>query len=268
MAKKLVRLFPEHSTYVEPFAGGAAVFFRKPLVKRNVIGDYDKWLIDFYKKVRDGGLSKCSIGLKKSRTAFDAAKKRQKSACDKMMVSHLSFHGDRIGYIGDSLKSRSKYTNRTILRRHKDYKKKLRQSYVRLSDFASTMRKFDGPDTLHFLDPPWVMDYSDRYYHGGKKAVGRIGKGRKYKATGFDPNRIKKVADSMKGYVFIITNNDPNMKRLFCKAKGWKCGYVTATVNKWRKDGSRGVFKEKQLIMKKDFGAVTRKQRKPKSKRR
>lgn len=255
MAKKLTRLLPKHSTYVEPFAGGAAVFFHKPMVKKNVIGDYDPWLIDFYKSVRNGGLAKCSLGYPQSRALYYKAKKNQRSACNKMIVSHQSFHGTRDKYIGDGTNYKGKIINRNLLQKHALYKKKLRKSYVRLSDFAVTMRKFDGLDTVHFLDPPWVLDYSDRYYKGGKKATASKERGKKYKNTSFDPNRIKKVADGMKGYVMIITNNDRHMKRLFCGSKGWKCSYIKAYVNKW-KNGKHGMFIEKQLLMRKGFGAL------------
>lgn len=34
LASKIIELIPKHVTYVEPFAGGAAIFFNKPLVKR------------------------------------------------------------------------------------------------------------------------------------------------------------------------------------------------------------------------------------------
>jgi len=30
IAKQIIALFPEHTTYVEAFAGGAQVFFHKP----------------------------------------------------------------------------------------------------------------------------------------------------------------------------------------------------------------------------------------------
>src|SRR5512141_2161099 len=41
LAARLVKLIPAHEVYVEPFAGSAAVFFEKPPVATEVLGDAD-----------------------------------------------------------------------------------------------------------------------------------------------------------------------------------------------------------------------------------
>src|SRR6266511_6412524 len=47
IAKSLVALIPEHVTYVEPFAGGAQVFFHKPRAKVEVLNDLDEEIVNF-----------------------------------------------------------------------------------------------------------------------------------------------------------------------------------------------------------------------------
>ncbi len=255
-ANQLIRLLPKHSTYVEPFAGGAAVFFRKPLVKRNVIGDTDPWLVDLYKGIRNGGLRKCSGGVRKSRGLFKRVLKDNKNVCRKVALSALSWHGDRTTYMGDRTK-KGRIILKRRLRKHKAYQTKLRKAYLRRSDFAKTMRKFDGLDTVHFLDPPWLLRYSDDFYHGGVKARIRKQRGTKRKGTAFDPEHLKKVCEKMKGYVLIIINNHPKLRKLFCKSPGWRCRTIVARVNK-----SNHNVKERQLIITKDFGAVRKRGKK------
>jgi len=60
LASKLVRLIPKHTTYVEPFCGGASLMFKKPYPKttstvqyREVINDADERLINFYRMLQD-----------------------------------------------------------------------------------------------------------------------------------------------------------------------------------------------------------------------
>lgn len=49
LANRIIALFPEHRTYVEPFAGGAQVFFRKEPSKVEVLNDLDREIVNFYR---------------------------------------------------------------------------------------------------------------------------------------------------------------------------------------------------------------------------
>ena len=53
-ARKLImQHFPEHSSYMEPFAGGASIFFAKNKVKTNWLNDIDEELINCLTFIRD-----------------------------------------------------------------------------------------------------------------------------------------------------------------------------------------------------------------------
>ena len=53
LAKHLIPVFPEHSCYVELFAGGAALFFLRPQpAKCEVLNDIDGQLINLYRVVQ------------------------------------------------------------------------------------------------------------------------------------------------------------------------------------------------------------------------
>ena len=49
IAKRLLPLLPEHITYVEPFAGGAQLFFHKPRSPIEVLNDVDGEVVNFFK---------------------------------------------------------------------------------------------------------------------------------------------------------------------------------------------------------------------------
>src|ERR1700723_2697894 len=49
LAKRLLEIFPKHKTYVEAFAGGAQVFFRKEPSEVEVLNDLDGEIVNFYR---------------------------------------------------------------------------------------------------------------------------------------------------------------------------------------------------------------------------
>jgi DNA adenine methylase len=49
LAGKIIAVFPEHKAYIEPFAGGAQVFFHKAPSKVEVLNDLDGEIVGFYR---------------------------------------------------------------------------------------------------------------------------------------------------------------------------------------------------------------------------
>lgn len=56
-AKKIVKLFPNHKRYVEPFAGRAYVFFKNDKFEKAILNDKD------CKVLRELKRQKCSLSL-------------------------------------------------------------------------------------------------------------------------------------------------------------------------------------------------------------
>lgn len=53
LAKHLLPMFPEHSCYVEPFCGAAALFFMKDQVESEVLNDINGDLVSLYRVVKN-----------------------------------------------------------------------------------------------------------------------------------------------------------------------------------------------------------------------
>src|SRR5437773_12135675 len=49
LANRIISLLPEHTTYVEPFAGGAQVFFHKQPSKVEVLNDLNGDIVNFFR---------------------------------------------------------------------------------------------------------------------------------------------------------------------------------------------------------------------------
>ncbi len=49
LAKQVISVLPKHRTYVEPFAGGAQVFFHKEPSRVEVLNDLDNEIVNFFR---------------------------------------------------------------------------------------------------------------------------------------------------------------------------------------------------------------------------
>src|ERR1700749_1064563 len=49
LAKIIIPKIPEHTSYLEPFAGGAQILFHKPASKTEVLNDLDGEVVNFYR---------------------------------------------------------------------------------------------------------------------------------------------------------------------------------------------------------------------------
>lgn len=52
LAKHIIPMFPDHTCYVEPFAGGAALFFMKAQAKVEILNDINGELVNLYRVVQ------------------------------------------------------------------------------------------------------------------------------------------------------------------------------------------------------------------------
>lgn len=240
---KLLRVFPEHEKYVEPFVGGGSVFFSKdPAPRGDVIGDASKPLIEFYKGVARGGLRKCRYTYNRPTFERVMAKYRRGarlSACEYLILNKLSFAGKMRNYGVDGHVEGRHQARATKLFENLDaIERRLRGAKIVYGSFDKTMRAHDGPGTLHYLDPPYEFacsekDLRDMYRHSAS------------------PVDVAKVARAMRGDVVISYGDHPDIRKLFCgRGSGFKCSSIDV---KYAMDapGGRGT-KHRELVIVKD----------------
>ena len=191
LAKRLAAMLPPHRTYVEPFCGSAAVLFAKERSRVEVINDADVELAQAYrlvKRMTADGIKR----LKRMRWVGDrAAYKRlldSKPTGDVeklhrfLYVTHFSYgkmRGRSFSPSGQGIVARS-------VDRLEKHGPRLKHVRVYDGDYLRVVRKYDGPHTAFFLDPP---------YPGYDVAVGE---------SKFDEERFFEVLKSLKGK-FLLT---------------------------------------------------------------
>ena len=199
LADKIIKLMPEHNKYVESFMGGGAIFFKKPLANENVLNDKDSNIIKIHKELQKGlDVSKCD--LHPSREKFESIKnKKNKTACDILYLNKLSYGCQGRIYSISKTKRRAKDTNITYQVDHnKEYQEKLKHAKILNQDFKKVAKDNDGKNTLHYIDPPYVVG------------------GNSYDVHGVTPKDVCDTAKQLKGNVIISYDNHKDVKKA-CK---------------------------------------------------
>lgn len=191
ISKRLVAMLPAHKTYVEPFAGSAAVLFAKEPAEVEVINDADLEIADAYrliKKLTPKDLEKLRsmpwVGDEKTfKGLIDVEPKGDVERLHRFLyLTHFSYGKMR----GRSFSPTVVGVEATTLKRIEKFGPRLKHVHIYGGDYEKVVRKYDAKDTVFFLDPP---------YPGYNVDVGE---------SDFDEERFFALVKSIKGK-FLIT---------------------------------------------------------------
>jgi DNA adenine methylase len=175
MAAKIISLIPDHKTYVEPFCGSAAVFFKKEPSEVEVLNDCDPDLIRFYKGIES--TENCNIS--KTAKNFDSLidNTGKLSPCQFLSQVVCSFGNRRKYYVGRGKEGTAVDSacsnNAPLFRKHfEDFKSRLKKAHIYNGDWQKVVDKYDAPGTFIFLDPPYHD--TSRDYTGKEDQLARL----------------------------------------------------------------------------------------------
>lgn len=158
LAKKISSMMPEHTTYVEPYAGGAAVYFYKEPAQKEVLNDMDKEIAFAYRFIRDMTPGQYEELKRKNwvigHRQFEKVKKMvPKTDVDRFYKFRYLKRGSfrymmgniNVGQIGNTIG----------IARLPKVQARLRGVAVNSVDALKMIDKFDSKNTLFYLDPPY-----------------------------------------------------------------------------------------------------------------
>lgn len=176
LAPWIVSHLPAHRVYVEPFGGAASVLLRKDRSKVEVWNDLDDSVYHLFKLLRDGHGPLLEQALRLtpySRREFELSVVPHpdplESARRLIVRSFMGFGGDAVGNASTGFRSNSNQTNRAPALDWVNYpaavqgfSERLQGVVVENKDAFEVMLQHDGPDTLHYVDPPYHLDTRGR----------------------------------------------------------------------------------------------------------
>nr|ULG15488.1 restriction endonuclease subunit M [Serratia proteamaculans] len=208
LAKHLLPLFPEHKCYVEPFCGGAALFFRKDASKVEVINDINGELINLYRVVKNH-LEEFVRQFKwalSSRQIFEWEKATPVEVLTDIQRAARFYYLQNMAF-GAKVEGQTFGTATTapvginLLRLEENLSTahlRLARTTIEHLGWIECIEKYDRPHTLFYLDPPYW---------------GTQGYGIEFGLEQYDA--IASMARTIKGNMIISVNDIPEMRQTF-----------------------------------------------------
>ena len=184
LAAHIISMMPTHQTYVEPFAGGAQVFFHKPreLSKVEVLNDLDGDIVNFFRVCQhhEEELLRCLKYLVVSRQWFDLLQRTPPDTLTDIHRAARFFYLQKNAFAG--LVRHRNFAIHVVQRpgfQKESVADQIRQTHDRLSGvqieslpYEEIMKRFDRAGTMFYLDPPYfarklyTFNFEDEDFRG------------------------------------------------------------------------------------------------------
>lgn len=219
---------PEHSCYVEPFAGGGALLFAREPAAVEVLNDINGELVCMYRVVQHHleELVRQFRWALASRKMFEWAQmQRPETLTDVQRAARFLFL-QRSSFAG-KVSSRSYGTATTgtprinLLRIEEELSAahlRLAEVYIEHLPWRECIERYDRPHTLHYCDPPYWQTEGYGIAFGWEQ----------YEA-------LAEVMRTCSGKVMLSINDHPDVRRLF---QGFRTESIPITYSMGNRSGS------------------------------
>lgn len=208
LAKHLLPLFPEHQCYVEPFAGGAALYFMKQPAEVEVLNDINGELVNLYRVVKHhlGEFAQQFKWALVSRQLYSWLNDSTTENLTDIQRAARFFYLQKMAF-GGKVDGRTFGIATTspprlnLLRIEEDLSAahlRLSRTYIEHLAWDACILRYDRPHSLFYCDPPYW----------GTEGYG----------VGFGLEQYARMADlarTIKGKMVISVNDIPEMRQIF-----------------------------------------------------
>lgn len=160
LASRIARMIPPHDTYVEPFAGGAAVYFRKPPSEKEVLNDKDREIAFAFRFLRDMTPEQFErlkrYNWIRSRELFERMKAFQPRDDVEHFRQFYYMKKASYGAKGEQSGMSTLHLGEPIGVDHLwRVRERLKRTSIHGGDALYLLRKYNSPTTFAYLDPPY-----------------------------------------------------------------------------------------------------------------
>lgn len=194
LRKQIVELIPEHTCYLELFAGAAWVLFAKPPSKVEVLNDIDAELVNFFRVIKyqpEEFIESFEWELV-SRAEFERLANLDTSKLSDMERAHRFYYIIMAGWGGELHYPRFQtsitdggHGNRLIgalkflRQRVEPVYKRLQKVIIENLEWQACFDRYDRPNTIMYIDPPYPDNncnylYNMRSWDDHKELAGRL----------------------------------------------------------------------------------------------
>lgn len=217
-AKHIISKMPPHKIYIEPFGGAAHVIAQKGRVNHEVYNDIDGLVVNFIMQCIENKellISTCEQ-LPYSRELYERWNKEPMPEDDfarAVRFFYLNRCGISKGNADEVPKTGWRHSTTSsqnpsggyvsACKMIDQFSKRMQGVMIEKTDFRTIIEKYDAPDALFYIDPPYVG--REKYYAGG--------------FTEQDHRDLAHMLCNIKGKAIISYYEDPLIKELY---SGWQ----------------------------------------------
>lgn len=204
----IIPKLPHHDIYIEPFLGSGAIFFNKKKARISILSDLDELVYETFCYLKSVNPNEEFEGCEpfKEQLEYFVNEKEHFTIMDRL-YKNLIIHGATFSskamknksgkYVLYDRKKRGVNVEHKIKNRLKETQESLKDTLILNEDYKNIIKKFDGKDSLFFLDPP---------YENSKRI---------YKNEKFDFSEFRDILKNIKGKFFLTINSSDYLKDLF-----------------------------------------------------
>lgn len=211
LAPWIISFFPDHRVYCEPFGGAASVLVRKPRSYAEIYNDLDDDVVNLFRVLRSsryGELTHNIIHTPFARSEFRAAYEETDDPVERarrlIIRSFMGFGSD--GHNGARMtgfRANSNRSGTTPAHDWANYSEGLELIIWRLEGVVienrpaiEVMAQCDGPETLHYVDPPYVWETRSKAKNSSKKNY-------RHELSNEDHEKLLSFLDGLRGMVVL-----------------------------------------------------------------